>query len=116
MNTIIASTLAGMLVIGSSAAFAQQTPPPAEPQMPPPAVKPTTPHPTNPAESCASRFPMFSQLDIQHTGKITKQEAGRVPLLERNFKKADTNHDGKLSQSEYGAWVERQCSRGLPRS
>lgn len=116
MNTIIASALAGMLALGSSAGFAQQTPPPAEPQMPPPAMNPTAPRHTNPEESCVTKFPMFSQLDVQHTGEITKQEVRRVPLLERNFKKADVNHDGKLSQSEYGAWVQQQCSGGLTRS
>lgn len=66
-------------------------------------------------ESCAKKFPVFSRLDARHNGEVTKQEARRVPQLEKDFKKADTNHNGKLSQAEYSAWVEDQCGHGPAR-
>lgn len=114
MKTIIATTLAGLLCMGTGAAFAQQTPPPTEPQTPPP-MRPMTQRPTSPETSCASRFPTFSQLDVKNQGQITRQEARQVPALEKGFKRADTDHNGKLSQMEYSRWVEKQCAHAAGR-
>lgn len=46
-----------------------------------------------------SSAPAFEQLDQNKDGALSESEASRVPGLD--FKKADTNHDRKLSRAEY---------------
>lgn len=117
MKTIIATTLAAALAT-SAAGIAFAAPPmssrPGE-QTPPPAMNPTNPHAKSPRVTCASQFPTFSQLDTKGQGQITKKKATVDPKLEMNFKKVDTNHNGKVSRPEYTAWVKKQCGRGHTR-
>lgn len=43
----------------------------------------------------------FAQLDSNHDGKISAQEARTQPALAKNFKQWDKNHDGTLSRQEF---------------
>lgn len=45
--------------------------------------------------------PGFNALDKNNSGYLSRKEAAANPDLARRFKQADTNHDGKLSRSEY---------------
>lgn len=45
--------------------------------------------------------PPFEQIDLNKDGSLSQSEAAAVPGLD--FKKADTNHDNKLSRAEYEA-------------
>ena len=47
--------------------------------------------------------PAFTDLDRNHDGLLTKQEASSVKELD--FDKADTNRDGRLDRAEYEAAV-----------
>lgn len=112
MKSIVTITFAAMLATGAGAVFATppaQVPPPTKP----PAVNPVTPHSPRQRSGCASYFPTFSQMDAKHQGAITKKEAEQVPSLEQHFAQADTNHNGKLSKTEYTDWVKKQCGPGL---
>jgi len=112
MKTAIAMTLTLLLAAGLGTAFATPLPllirqdnsqsPPAMPQQ-------QQPQPGNPQASCTNQYPVFSQLDKSGRGYITKKQAKQVPQLEKNFKKANTSHDGKLTEAEYTAWVQAQC-------
>jgi EF hand len=48
-----------------------------------------------------SSAPPFAQIDLNKDGWLSPSEAAAVPGLD--FKKADTNHDNKLSRAEYEA-------------
>lgn len=50
-------------------------------------------------DSSSSQWPSFSQLDKNSDGVIEKKEARQAKGL--NFKDADSDSDGKVSQSEY---------------
>ncbi|HEX7815698.1 EF-hand domain-containing protein [Dyella sp.] len=50
--------------------------------------------------------PSFEQL--ANGGKsISESQASAYPLLANDFKYADTNRDGRISKSEYEAWVKK---------
>ena len=46
----------------------------------------------------------FEQLDADKDGSLTPDELRGDDLLRRNFRQADTNHDGKLSRNEVDAF------------
>jgi len=74
----------------------------AEPPMSPAGAKPAA----DPAASQgmgANPAPMFTQLDANHDGLITKDEAKRSADTIARFDKLDTNHDGKISTAEWAA-------------
>jgi hypothetical protein len=71
--------------------------------------RPASQTPSDPQNACNTKYPSFSQLDTKHKDYLTKKEVSQVRGLENAFKKADTNHNGKLSDSEYTAWVASQC-------
>lgn len=45
--------------------------------------------------------PMFQQLDANHDGYISRDEAKRSADVSARFVKLDTNHDGKVSVEEF---------------
>jgi Ca2+-binding EF-hand superfamily protein len=51
----------------------------------------------------AKEQPSFSQLDANHDGYISKEEAKDFDQLVLHFKQLDQNNDGKLDSSEFGA-------------
>lgn len=46
---------------------------------------------------------MFSYLDTNHDGKISRKEAARANKVSKYFDRADTNHDQSLSLEEFSA-------------
>lgn len=108
MKTAIATTLTALLVMGVGTAFAASPLANGSQNMPTPSGTPTQQSP-GAQSGCSGQYPDFSQLDTKHQGYLTKKEVKKVPGLKEAFKKADTDHNGKLSQSEYAAWVQSKC-------
>ena len=50
----------------------------------------------------SSSTALFKDLDKNHDGSLSKEEAKGAPWA-KDFAKLDKNHDGKLSQQEYAA-------------
>lgn len=46
---------------------------------------------------------VFTALDANHDGKVTKAEAQKNPAVMQMFDQADKNHDGSLSKDEFNA-------------
>ena len=46
---------------------------------------------------------VFRALDVNHDGKITKEEAKRNAMVYQYFDQADKDHDGTLSKDEFDA-------------
>ncbi len=45
----------------------------------------------------------FQDLDTNHDGQISLEEAKKAPEIAKKFVQADTNHDGKLDAAEFAA-------------
>jgi hypothetical protein len=45
----------------------------------------------------------FEDLDTNHDGQISQDEAKKAPEIAKKFVQADTNHDGKLDAAEFAA-------------
>jgi Ca2+-binding EF-hand superfamily protein len=45
----------------------------------------------------------FQDLDTNHDGQISLEEAKKAPDIAKKFVKADTNQDGKLDEAEFAA-------------
>lgn len=104
--TLAAATLA------AGAAFA--APPPAQqPSNPPPAMQTHHDHTMSRHSMSGGSMPSFNKLDMNHTGYLSKKEAGSVPGLVSDWKSADTNHDGKISRSEYMAWEHHHAHTNM---
>jgi EF hand len=56
------------------------------------------------ASAAHAAAPAFNDLDEDHDGFLTREEAASVKGLD--FTKADTNRDGRLDRAEYSAAVE----------
>ncbi len=54
-------------------------------------------------EKAASSDPVFMKADANHDGKVSKEEAAKVPALNAKFQSLDKNHDGTISADEYSA-------------
>jgi Ca2+-binding EF-hand superfamily protein len=48
----------------------------------------------------------FKQLDVNHDGVISQQEAQADKQLTKDWSKADTNKDGQIDESEFSAFEE----------
>jgi hypothetical protein len=91
MKTYIALLAAAL---ASSAALAQQ-----EPQNPPAAPNAaTSPAPASVSPGLAQ---IFDQLDTNHDGKLSQEEAQAAPTVSTNFAAADRDHDGTVSKDEF---------------
>jgi hypothetical protein len=88
------------LVLGafSIAAFAQSEPMPAQSGQVIVRSAGTGYTPSGPA-------PAFSQLDTNADGRIDANEAPGYALLANDFRMADSNHDGQVSQRENERWT-----------
>ena len=51
----------------------------------------------------------FKNLDTNHDGYISKEEAAANKWLSKDWSKADTNKDGKLEESEFSALEENMA-------
>lgn len=47
----------------------------------------------------------FDRADTNKDGKLTVQEAARLPVIGQNFKQLDTDKDGSLSRTEFDKGV-----------
>jgi Ca2+-binding EF-hand superfamily protein len=56
---------------------------------------------TESADSAVSSI--FSQLDTNHDGKISSEEAQASSVVSRSFAKADSNGDGAIARDEFMA-------------
>lgn len=45
--------------------------------------------------------PLFKQLDTNHDGYISREEAKRSATVSAKFDQLDANHDGRISVDEY---------------
>jgi hypothetical protein len=87
-----------------SIAFAQQ-----EPQRPAPTPNAAVERPaTPPAGPAVDVGAIFDKLDMNHDGKLTKDEAQAHPTVAANFASADTNADGVISKEEFLAAFKPQ--------
>ncbi|HTY98333.1 MAG TPA: EF-hand domain-containing protein [Rhodocyclaceae bacterium] len=50
--------------------------------------------------------PLFQQLDVNHDGSITTEEAKRSAEVTARFKELDANHDGKISVAEFNKGMQ----------
>jgi len=90
-TALLRHALLAACLIGSAAVLAQATP-----QRPRPAQ-------AGPGDSPALRG-MFSNLDANQDGKISREEAGGAPQkLAQDFRRFDKNGDGFLSYAEFAA-------------
>jgi hypothetical protein len=46
----------------------------------------------------------FADLDVNHDGKVSRDEIPSGHALEFEFKVVDTNHNGSLSEQELASW------------
>lgn len=60
---------------------------------------------SNPTSSSTSarddQTQLFNQLDSNHDGYVSKEEARRSADVTSRFKELDADHDGKISSEEY---------------
>jgi hypothetical protein len=52
----------------------------------------------------AEEVKMFEELDVDSDGYISKKEAMAQKSIEKNWKKADKDNDGRLDISEFSAF------------
>lgn len=53
-----------------------------------------------------SQSPLFTQLDANHDGYVTKEEAKRSAEVTARFTKLDADRDGKIAASEFKNGME----------
>jgi hypothetical protein len=58
-----------------------------------------------PQSQTTSPPPAFASLDTDHNESLSPEEAAAYPPLANDFEHADSNHNGKISKSEYQHWV-----------
>ena len=73
-------------------AFAQISPPP-----------PSTP-PSSPSTDAAGSGDVFTKLDTDKDGMVSKKEASKNKALTAKWDTLDSNKDGKLDQGEFAAF------------
>ncbi len=103
--------LAGLIALGAAlalpVAFAQDATPPQDPTA---THDPAAQHATPPAPEAASQPLTWADVDADNDGKLSKDEAARVPSLAQVFDDADADSDGLLTQEEYQAYVAQNDS------
>jgi hypothetical protein len=98
MRLSIALTTLALLC--SPAAFSQDRSPPSSTEAPSTSTQQTPPSSGSNAGT-SNIGAIFDQLNVSHTGKMTKEEAQAHPTVAANFDKADANHDGVLTKDEF---------------
>lgn len=82
LPTLLALTLASVLPLAASAA---------------------EPAPAQVGPGAATQPPMFSELDRDHDGQLSREEAAAAPQVDAAFEKLDGDHDGRLSLAEWNS-------------
>jgi hypothetical protein len=97
----LSAVLTVTALLSSVAAFAQPQSPPSTPQ-PDAAAQSSPAAPAGQADQAAAQIgAVFDQMNISHTGKLTREEAQANPTVASSFEKADANKDGVLSKDEF---------------
>jgi EF-hand domain pair len=73
----------------------------ADPQAPAADKAPIDMPATSAGNTAGSAHSFFSQLDSNHDGYVSKDEAKRSANISATFDNLDANHDGKISSSEF---------------
>ena len=103
------SLIAGMAAIAFTAGTAFAAAPERDPGQQSPTSRSNMPAQQSPNQSNTNAMAppnattKFYELDVNSDGVIDEPEAGASAALMAEFKKLDTNHDGKLSLSEFSA-------------
>ncbi|MDQ2971980.1 MAG: EF-hand domain-containing protein [Rhodanobacteraceae bacterium] len=89
-----------LLLLATSAVFAQTRPPPDQAAATPP----------------GSAAPMHQHesiwaLDANHDGILSRGEAQGRPGLVKHFDQIDTNHDGQIERNEWRAWHQQMKAK-----
>ena len=94
--------LLAALVMGAAGAVQAQTAPAAA-QHPSAHVLTVGAAGTIPANTITNREldAAFNRADINHDGRLTRQETERFPALEQRFEQIDINHDAFISRDEF---------------
>jgi Ca2+-binding EF-hand superfamily protein len=53
----------------------------------------------------------FAKLDVDHDGRISKDEAAQGPKMSKVFDRVDADHDGFVTRAELTASIERRMAR-----
>jgi Ca2+-binding EF-hand superfamily protein len=61
-----------------------------------------------PKHRAQAEWPLFSSVDTDKDGSISKEEARRLEALDYHFKQVDRNEDGKIDRDEFGAFKAMQ--------
>lgn len=78
---------------------------------------PTATHDATPPQAtpeAASQPLTWADVDADSDGKLSKDEAQRIPSLAQVFDNADADSDGLLTQEEYQAFVAQNDSSTPP--
>jgi Ca2+-binding EF-hand superfamily protein len=62
----------------------------------------------DPSRRAQAEWPLFSSVDTDQDGSISKEEARRLEALDFHFEQVDRNKDGKIDPTEFGAFKAMQ--------
>lgn len=66
------------------------------------------------AEYSSTTQEKFNQLDTNHDGYISQDEAKADSQLSQDWSRADSNNNGKIEESEFSAFEEEMEPGGMP--
>lgn len=115
MKNFLLSTALGAMLITGGAAFAQAPDAKATPRGGPMMMADANKDGViTKAELTASLDKKFAEMDVNHDGKLTKEdrEAMRAKRMDDRFAKLDANKDGQISKAEFTAGHQRTDADG----
>jgi hypothetical protein len=113
-STYLTRVASAALLFGLATAYAQ-----APTTAPAPSARPmptsTTPDTTgndlvsgdNRTDRETGTHPAWKTMDIHKSGYLTAEDVKSHQWLSKNFARCDSNHDGHLTETEYGSCSER---------
>jgi hypothetical protein len=101
MNRPTLAALAAVFALLAPVAHAQAQPPAPSAEPAPPAA------PAQPAEKPQRlSSDKFQQIDTNHDGAISREEAGAAPMLSSRFDEIDSDKDGRVLPAELKAYAK----------
>lgn len=58
----------------------------------------------------------FNAADLNHDGRLTKDEAASIPFVAKHFDQIDANHDGYVTLDEIKAWHREMKAKRAQRA
>ncbi|MBS0194511.1 MAG: EF-hand domain-containing protein [Proteobacteria bacterium] len=58
----------------------------------------------------------FAAADLNHDGRLTKEEAASIPFVAKHFDQIDSNHDGYVTLEEIKAWHQEMKAKRAQRA